>query len=261
VLTIGYLILEADGVELTTASGRVVPAEVVAYDYASGAGLVRAAAPLDASPLKLGDSATVAEADGVIVAASGGEEAVRPALVVSRRDYAGYWEYILEDAIFTAPPHPGFAGAALLGGGGELLGLGYLAVRDSVEGRPVPGNMFVPVNRLKPILGELLAEGRSSGPPQPWLGLFAEVFESQIFVMRVASGGPAEAAGLATGDLILGVGDTPVHSLFEFYREVWALGPPGVEVPLIVMNESGISQRRVRSGDRYRWLMSHPARE
>ena len=259
IVTIGYLILEADAVEIVVAESPV-PAEVVAYDYTTGLGLVRATGPLGVAPLKLGDSDALSESDGVIVAAFGGLAGAQPGLIVSRRDFAGYWEYILEGAIFTAPPHPGFAGAALLGGRGELLGIGYLVVGDAIEGRPLPGNMFVPVNRLKPILGELLTDGRSAGPPRPWLGLFAQAYESRVFVVRVASDGPAEAAGIASGDLILGVGDTPVRSLFEFYRAVWALGTPGVEVPLVVLNETGIAQRRVRSGDRYDWLISHPGR-
>lgn len=252
ILTIGSLILEANEVEVGV-KGNVVPAEVVAYDYRTGFGLVRAKTPLDASPLRFGQSTGLGERTPVMVASFGGESGLQPALIVSRRDFAGYWEYVLEDAIFTSPPHPNFSGAALLSLEGKLLGVGYLIVNDAIENGPVPGNLFIPIDRLKPILGELLFNGRSEGD-QPWLGLFAQEVRSSIVVTSVVEEGPAEHAGIQTGDVVMGVGDTPVASLIDLFRLVWSYGEPGVDVPLVVYRKDGMVRITVKSGNRYEWF-------
>ncbi len=254
VLTIGYIILEAERAELVLPSGDIVPAEVVAYDYDSGFGLLKALAPLGIEPVGLGASGRLAEEDQVLVASFGGPAATSAAYVVSRRDFAGYWEYLLPGAIFTAPPHRAFGGAALFGGDGRLLGIGSLAVGDAVEGAGLPGNMFVPIDALKPILGELLENGRRGGPARPWLGLYTEELRGRLFVNRVAPEGPAAAAGLEEQDIVLGVAGKPVASQADFYRKVWALGAAGVEVPLTVLRGNQVAEIAVASGDRYDYL-------
>ena len=254
VLTIGYLILEAERAELVLPGGREVPAEVLAYDYDSGFGLLQALAPLGIEPVAFGESAGLGEDSRVLVASFAGPEAATPAYVVSRRDFAGYWEYLLPDAIFTAPPHRFFGGAALFGPDGRLLGIGSLMVGDAAEDRALPGNMSVPIDALKPILGEMLAHGRAARPARPWLGLITEELRGRLFVTRVAPGGPAAAAGLAADDIVLGVADKPVASPADFYRKVWALGDAGVEVPLTVLRGAEVARIPVASGDRYDYL-------
>lgn len=254
VLTIGYIILEAERAELVLPSGDTVPAEVVAYDYDSGFGLLKALAPLDIEPVGLGASAGLAEEDRVLIASFGGPAATSAAFVASRRDFAGYWEYLLPDAIFTVPPHRAFGGAALFGEDGRLLGIGSLAVGDAVEGAGLPGNMFVPIDALKPILGELLETGRRGGPARPWLGLYTEELRGRLFVSRVAPEGPAAAAGLEEQDILLAVAGKPIASQADFYRKVWALGAAGVEVPLTVLRGTQVAEITVASGDRYDYL-------
>jgi len=258
VLTIGYLILEAARVDLAVASAETVPAEVVAYDHATGFGLVRALEPLEVNPMRLGVSAELVEGTPVLAAAPGGPTAVRPAIVVSRRELAGYWEYLLEDAIFTAPPHPQFAGAALIGPEGTLLGIGSLLVGDARPGAEVRGNMFVPIDALKPILGELLVAGRGPGPPRPWLGVYTEEVGGRLVVRRVADEGPAAAAGIERGDVIAALADEPIASQADFYRRLWARGEAGVEVPLTVQRGEQSLELTVVSGDRYQWLRLTP---
>ena len=261
VLTIGYLIMEAESTEIVLPGDRRIPAEVVAYDYDSGFGLLRALASLDLDPVELGDSSALTADSQTLVASFGYAQDLTPALVASRRDFAGYWEYLLPNAIFTAPPHQGFGGAALLGPDGRLLGIGSLFVGDAAAAKdqPLAGNMFVPINALKPIMADLLSHGRRSGPGHPWLGVFTQELRGRLFVDRVSPEGPAAAAGLAVGDIIVNVGDAPVAGMADFYRKIWALGEPGVTVPLTVLKADGLSQVEIKSGDRYDYLKLNPS--
>jgi S1-C subfamily serine protease len=261
VLTIGYLIMEAGITDVVDAGGRTIPADIVAYDYESGFGLLRTLQPLTVGPLEFGESASLKPADQVLVVSrASGEVAATPALVAGRREFAGYWEYLLADAIFTAPVHESFGGAALIDRQGRLLGIGSLMVGDAAgEGTGLPGNMFVPIDALKPILDELLAEGRRRQPSHPWLGLSAQERSDGIHVASVARDGPAQRAGLREGDLIVGIAGQPAAGLADFYRRVWALGPAGVDVPLSVQHRSGsLEEVRVQSADRYDWLRLNP---
>ena len=259
VLTIGYLILEATSAAIVTQAGETVPAAIVAYDYDSGFGLLRALKPLGIEPLRLGDSSLLEEGDPVLVVGHEGRQAAIAARVASRRTFAGYWEYLLEDAIFTVPPHPSFGGAALIGRNGRLLGIGSLYVNDALPGAvPVPGNMFVPISLLQPVFADLLEHGRPSTPSHPWLGVYTSEAHGRVFVTRTASGGPAEQAGLKTGDIIMGVGGKPVKTMAEFFRKVWAAGDAGAEVTIDLLPAGAksleLKQIRVRSRDRYDWL-------
>ena len=216
IVTIGYLVMEASEVSVTI-GGRRVPASVVAYDYDTGFGLLRALAPPGVRPLELGSSAALEEREPVLAAGFGGPDGAVGALVVSKRRFAGYWEYMLDEAIFTAPPHPVFGGAALIDRGGRLVGVGSLVVPDAVEGAQLPGNMFVPIDLLKPILADLLASGKADRARRPWLGVWSQESFGRVLISRVFEAGPAAAAGLAAGDLVLAVAGEPVTSLAAFY--------------------------------------------
>ena len=259
VLTIGYLILEADSVEVVTSRGRTIPATVAAYDHATGFGLLRPVAPLDVKPIRLGASGRVEQLDRVMIAAGGGEEGVSVATVVSRRPSAGYWEYLIEGAIFTSPPRPDHSGAALINRSGELVGIGSLFVMDAMTpGERLPGNMFVPIDLLKPILDELVATGRQKAGRRPWLGLSSLEDDGRIKVLRVTEGGPADAAGIGAGDIILSLGGQKVEKLDEFYKRLWSAGAPGVEVTLKVLHGGDIRDVRVRSIDRFDFIRKKP---
>jgi len=255
VLTIGYLILESMGAEITLATGQSVQARFVAYDHETGFGLLRAAKPLGVKPLPLGDSSKLKERDQVLVANFGGPTTATAAFVVARRDFAGYWEYLLENAIFTSPPNMNFGGAALVGPKGELMGIGSLIVPNATDpDKAFPGNMFIPIDALKPIFGDLLARGRSAIGPRPWLGLYAEEHLGRLFVVRVPPGGPAAAAGLRPGDIVLTVGGKTITGLADFYRKTWALGKAGITVPLTILRDNAPNEVGVKSMDRYDWL-------
>lgn len=255
VLTIGYLIMEARTVSIIDAEGKEIPAKVVAYDWDSGFGLLRALAPLGVKPIRLGSAKSLKRKDPVLVAGHGGLEAAKAAFVMSRREFSGYWEYLLEDAIFTAPIYPNFGGAALIGADGRLLGIGSLAVNDAPgEGTILPGNMFVPIDVLRPVMADLLERGRPSGPQKPWLGIYTNEEQGRLFVTRVASGGPAEKAGIQPGDIILKVKDQRVTGQADLYRKIWAQGEAGVDVPLTILAGSTIREMAVHSINRYNWL-------
>ncbi len=258
VLTIGYLILEADQVEVTDSSGRSLPAAVVAYDHATGFGLLRPIAPLAGRPVPLGDASRVEPLDRLLVVAAG-EGGASVATVVSRRPFAGYWEYLIDGAIFTVPARADHSGAALLNGEGELVGIGSLLVMDAMTpGTRLPGNMFVPVDLVKPVLAELIATGRQRAGRRPWLGVSTMEDDGRLRVLRVSEDGPAERAGLRSGDIILGVAGEKVHDLPGFYRALWAAGEPGVEVPLVVLQGSELRELRVRSVDRLDFVRHKP---
>lgn len=259
VLTIGYLIMEAAAAAVTDKTGTLVPATLVAYDHGTGFGLLKATQPLGIKPVKLGDSAALEKGAPVIVVSKGGPIPVMPARVASRREFAGYWEYLLEDAIFTVPPHPQFGGAALIDPSGRLVGVGSLIVQDAVVAdEPVPGNMFVPIDALKPIFDELVEHGRTLAPPHPWLGVYTEENNGRVFVTRVAAGGPAEDAGIKPGDIIMGVGGRRVTGMADFYRKVWSQGDAGTEIPVDVLpigtGSLDIKSIAVQSEDRHDWL-------
>jgi S1-C subfamily serine protease len=251
VLTIGYLMVEAHAVEVTTNDGHVVTAGVVGYDHETGFGLLRASAPLKVRPMGLGRSADIKEGDPVLVASAGGTDMVGAAHVAAKREFAGSWEYLLEEAIFTAPPHPVWSGAALINREGKLVGVGSLIVGDATgKGQAGPGNMFVPIDKLAPILADLISEGRAQGPPRPWLGLTTEEVGGRLLVSRVAAGGPAEKAGIKRGDVVVGVSGQTAKTLAEFYRMVWAKGGAGATVPLDVLQNNAKRRIDVPSADR-----------
>lgn len=259
ILTIGYLIVEASEVEVSGTDAEPVPARIVAYDHETGFGLLRAAHPLGVAPIPLGASSDVQRRQPMMVVSRAGELDAAGVYVVDRRDFAGYWEYLLEDAIFTSPPHGQFGGAALLDRQGRLVGIGSLLVNDAaVHERPIPGNMFVPVDQLKPIMADLLTRGRRADPGRPWLGLTLEEHQGRVFVRRVSPDGPAAAAGLAPSDLILGIDGVAVNGLADFYRKLWGRGDAGIEVPLDVLQGMAISPLVVKSSDRYRHLRLNP---
>jgi serine protease Do len=251
VLTIGYLMVEAYAAEVITNDGRTVPATVVGYDHESGFGLLRATEPLKLKPIPLGKSADVKERDVVVIASFGGADMVAPAYLVAKREFAGNWEYMLDEALFTSPPHPAWSGAALISREGKLIGVGSLIVGDATGStEKTPGNMFVPIDRLAPILGDLLSDGRISGPGRPWLGLNADELRGRLFVSRVTPGGPAEKAGVRRGDVIVGVNGDPPKSLADFYRKIWARGGAGAEVPLDVLQDNAVRRVTVQSINR-----------
>lgn len=260
VVTIGYLILEASEVTVTGADGDAVPATILAYDHESGFGLIRANQSLGVSPISLGNSSTLRPMQPLLVVSHAGEFDATGVYLVDRREFAGYWEYLLEDALFTSPPHAQFGGAALIDQEGRLVGIGSLFVNDAGrQPRTVPGNMFVPIDGLKPIMGDLLSRGRRAEPGRPWLGLTMEEHRGRVFVTRVAPDGPGEAAGIQPNDVILGIDGVAVGGLGDLYRKLWSRGDAGVAVPLDVLQGLEVKPVTVESADRYRYLRLNPS--
>jgi len=250
ILTIGYLIVEADNVSVTDSRGRTFAAQVVAYDHVTGLGLVRTIAAIDAKPVPLGDSAKLADHEPVMIAGAG-DDGVAFAYVVSKRAFSGSWEYALDQAIYTSPPTLNWSGAALIDRDGKLLGVGSLIVREANEDEPkVPGNMFVPINLLKPILPDLVKAGHRRGPPRPWMGVATDELQGRLVVSRVSPEGPADLAGLAAGDVILAVGNEDVSTQADFYRKVWNRGGAGTVIPLKLLQGVEVREVRVKSIDR-----------
>jgi serine protease Do len=251
VLTIGYLMVEAHAAELTTNDGRTVPADIVGYDHETGFGLLRAIAPLKVRPLQMGSAGNLAQGEPALVAAAGGRALASPVEIASRRTFAGSWEYLVDRAIFTAPPHPAWSGAALLDRTGRLVGVGSLIVGDATGGSDkTPGNMFVPIDLLRPILGELMADGRSQGAPKPWLGMSTEESDGKLLVTNVTPQGPAAAAGIARGDVVVGVDGKSASGLADLYRKVWSRGSAGTSIPLDIKRDDAEKRVDIKSMNR-----------
>jgi S1-C subfamily serine protease len=255
VATIGYLITEAETVWLTSHDGRAVPGHALAYDQETGFGLVQALGRLDLPALELGDSDQLKAGDRVVFAAGGGRKHAIETRVIGRQEFAGYWEYVLEDAIFTAPAHPFWGGGGLIADNGKLMGVGSLILQQGDgKGRRVDMNMAAPIRRLAEILDDLLTYGKVNRPARPWLGMYATENDETIVIGGLAPKGPAEQAGLRAGDAVVAVGDEEVADLAGLWRRVWACGSAGAEVPLLIERDHNRFSVRVRSADRASFL-------
>ena len=254
IVTIGYLVTEASEVWITLADGRTIRGDVLGFDQETGLGLIQALARIDLPALPLGDSADAVPGLRVVAAGAGGRDHAVAARVVARQEFAGYWEYLVDDAIFTAPAHPYWGGTALVGPEGTLLGVGSLQLEQAGEdGEGVPLNMFVPTDLLKPVLNDLLTIGQPNRPPRPWLGLYATEVDNRVVIAGVSGKGPSGTL-LKQGDVVLSVGGAKVSGLAALFRKVWSLGKAGVEVPMTVYRDGRPLDVTIRSGDRNRFL-------
>jgi S1-C subfamily serine protease len=255
VLTVGYLITEADQIWITLNDGRSVPGHVLGYDQETGFGLVQALAKIDVPALEIGESATATVGEPVVVGGAGGRQRSVAANIVAKQEFAGYWEYVLDEAIFTSPSHPNWGGTALIGPAGDLIGIGSLQLQQAAEkGRTENINMIVPIDLLKPVVDDLLKFGRRNVPPRPWLGLYATEVENRLVIVGLADRGPAKKADLRTGDIVLSVGGTQVDDLATFFRRIWAQGEAGVEVPITIYRDGETMEMRVKSSERNKFL-------
>lgn len=249
VLTMGYLITEAEEVTLTRNDGVRIPAHVLGVDSVTGFGLVQALDPLGLPAIPLGDSRELPAGSEVIVAGGGGRAHAVAGQVLARMPFAGYWEYLLEDAIFAGPAHPHWSGAALIGPAGELVGVGSLSLQSQTRQGPQPINMFVPIELLPPILDDL-ARGKPRDPPRPWLGVLAQELGPNVVVVGVSPKGPAARAELRAGDIILAVDGVRVSTLTDFYTRLWAQGPAGATIPLRIKRDGDVFEVEIKSRDR-----------
>jgi S1-C subfamily serine protease len=255
VLTIGYLVTEAENIWIALSDGRSVPGHVLGYDQESGFGLVQALAKLDVPTLSIGDSAAASLGERVVIGGFGGRQRSVAARIVAKQEFAGYWEYVLDEAIFTAPSHPNWGGTALINPAGDLIGIGSLQLQHAGErGQTQNINMMVPIDLLKPIVEDLLKFGRRNAPPRPWLGLYATEVEDRLVIVGLAERGPAKQAELHVGDIVLSVAGKDVRDLASFFRRIWALGQAGVEVPMAVYRDGETLQMRIKSSERSRFL-------
>src|SRR5262252_2730714 len=245
VLTIGYLITEADQIWLTFSDGRIAPGHVLGYDQETGFGLLQALERLDVPSLSLGQSSEAVVGEPVVVAGAGGRHHSVAARIAARQEFAGYWEYLLDEAIFTAPAHPNWGGTAAIGPQGDLLGIGSLQLEQPREQGAEHLNMIVPIDLLKPILDDLLTLGTRNRPPRPWLGLYATEVNDKVVVVGLSSRGPARKADLRTGDIVLAVGGTKVSDLASLFRRIWSLGNAGVEVPMTIYRDGRTMEMKV----------------
>jgi S1-C subfamily serine protease len=254
VLTIGYLITEAETVWLHLGDGRVVQGHALGFDQETGFGLVQPLGPIDLDPLPLGPSSAAQIDNRVVVGGVGGRTRSLAGRIAAKQEYAGYWEYALEEAIFTYPAHPHWGGAGLISASGELIGIGSLQLERPRDGKNEHFNMMVPIDLLKPVLDDLRKFGRVNKPPRPWLGVYSTEVDDRVVIAGVAPKGPAARAEIRPGDLILAVRGEKVSSQMEFYRKFWALGPAGVDVPLTLYREGDRFDVSVTSSDRAKFL-------
>jgi len=254
VLTIGYLITEAQTVWLHVGDGRVVEGHALGFDQETGFGLVQALGKVDLTPLSIGKSSEAQAGERIVVGGAGGRTRSLAGHIAARQEFAGYWEYLIDDAIFTLPAHPNWGGTALVSHKGELIGIGSLQLERERDGRNEHLNMVVPIDLLSPILNDLRRFGRVDKPLRPWLGIYSTEIEDKVVIVGIAPKGPAARAELKTGDVILAVAGENISSLAGLYRKVWSLGQAGVEVPMTLYREGVTFDVRVNSSDRAKFL-------
>jgi S1-C subfamily serine protease len=254
VLTMGYLITEASAIWLTTNKGVAVAGYPLAYDQSTGFGMIQPLGRLGVPALERGSIASCSEGDEVVVAGHGGLPHTLKAKIISKREFAGYWEYVIDEAVFTAPAHPQWGGSALLGPDGKLLGVGSLLVQEKMGSNTVQGNMVVPIDLVEPIFEDMLKLGRPASPPRPWLGLYASEVDGRLMVAGLSDNGPAQQASIQDGDQLLEVAGKAVSGLADFFRKVWQTGPAGTSVPLTISREGVIAHVQVQSADRQDFL-------
>lgn len=254
VLTIGYLIIEAQTVWIHLGNDRVIEGHVVGIDHESGLGLVQTLQPINIAPLKLGDSDAAHVGDDVVLAGVGGRASSIAGRITHRHEFAGYWEYLLDNAIFTSPPHPNWGGTGLISAKGELIGIGSLQIEREEAGVTSLINMSVPINLLKPALDDLRKYGQVNHPARPWLGMYATQIDDRIVLVGIAPRGPAARAEIRTGDIVLGVNRKQVLSIADLYRQIWALGPAGIDVPLTLHRGADTFDVILKSSDRSKFL-------
>ena len=256
ILTIGYLMLEAQTIQIVTQDNKTLPAKAVAYDLATGFGLIKPLLPLNGvQPVALGSHNALAPGEPLMAAtgaqATGEEADVSMTQMVSKRAFSGYWEYHIDSAVFTSPPIGNHSGAALFNQRGELIGIGSLFVSDAMGGnRRLPGNMFVPVDLLKPILSEMQQTGSTKFSHRPWVGLTSTEQGGRVQIVRVNKDGPAEAAGLEAGDFVLAVDGTKVATLEAFYKKLWEHAQPDDEITLTVLQGADVRTIKLKAVDR-----------
>ena len=253
-LTIGYLITEAETVWLHLGDGHVVQGHALGFDQETGFGLVQALGKIDLPPLPIGSSNAVEVGERVVVGGAGGRTRSLAGRIAAKQEFAGYWEYVLDQAIFTHPAHPNWGGTALISSAGKLIGIGSLQLERAREGKNEHLNMVVPIDLLNPVLDDLRKFGRVNRPARPWLGVYSTEIEDKIVVVGIAPKGPAARAEIKTGDVVVAVKGERVSTLAEFYRNVWALGRAGVEVPLTLYREGVTFDVRLNSSDRAKFL-------
>jgi S1-C subfamily serine protease len=250
IVTIGYVIHEAERLWITSSDGMAVPGFAVGYDFDSGLGLVKPSMPLRGPIMPLGSAAALKVGDDVFVCSSRSKD-VLDAQVVAKEEFAGRWEYVIDEAIFTAPHHDSWSGAALINASGELCGIGSLVIQGfEVRDRSMTVNMFVPIDLIKPIIEEVCEHGQKLAPPRPWLGVLVQDDHEKLLVVGVYPNCPAHKAGLRAGDVILRIDNAPVDGLAQMFRQIWSLGSAGVEIPMSILRDSKEIKKIVRSGDR-----------
>lgn len=253
-LTIGYLVVEAESVWLVDADGAAIEGHVLGADSETGFGLVQMLGRPSNKPLPIGTATDLKLGDKAILAGYGGCSQAVDVEIAGRREFAGYWEYLLDNAIFTSPPHPFWGGAALIGADGSLKGIASLFVQegahDGDEDNAREGNMVVPIDLLHGIKDDLLNHGQRMTPPRPWLGMFSAESAGKVVIAGLWSGGPAEEAGLEPGDLVLEVGGAPVTCMASMYKSIWALGPAGVTVQITIYRDKRIIEIEIESASR-----------
>lgn len=255
VLTVGYLITEAETIWLVPHDGRAVAGHALAYDQETGFGLVLALGKLGVTGLELGKSSALRVGEQLVMAAGGGLARAMETRLAARQEFAGYWEYLLDEALFTAPAHPFWSGAAVIGPDGKLVGIGSLILQQG-GGQRADMNMVVPIDLLQPIIGTMLSTGASGRKPRPWLGIFVMENDGGLVVGGLADGGPAERAGVQVGDQVLGIDDEEVSEIAALWRGLWSAGAPGAEIKLRVARNDAKLTIRIATADRNRSLRS-----
>jgi S1-C subfamily serine protease len=246
ILTVNYVVMGGQTVQVSFLRGRRVRAEIVAQDFEIGLALLRIKRQgLTAATLRV--EGELERGEPVVAVASTGaqERRVAGGLVTYLGEFEAHWEYLLERGIVSNAANPGFGGGGLFTLTARLAGIVSLNLNELIR-----NSLSIPVEHYREHERELLRYGRVvSRPRRAWLGVFAHVVEEGIVVAAVVPEGPGDRGGLREGDLIVSLNAEKLESRRDLYVSLWRHGP-GEPLTFEVMRDSSLRRVLVTSGDR-----------
>jgi S1-C subfamily serine protease len=246
ILTVNYVVMGGETIQVTLARGRALRAEIVAQDFEVGLALLRVKRQgLPAAPVTASESLT--RGDPVFALGSTGprERRVAGGLVTYLGEFEAYWEYLLDRGIVSSAANPGFGGGPLFTLSGKMVGVVSLNLNEIAR-----SSLAIPVECYLRNQEEFVRFGRVvSRPQRAWLGVFAHVLEEGVVVAGLVPNGPGARSGIQEGDLIVSLDAREVPTRKDLYLSLWRHAP-GEKMTLEVMRDNQVRRLSVTAGDR-----------
>jgi S1-C subfamily serine protease len=238
IVTVNYMIMGAQDVIVTFASGEQVPGRVIARDFTTSLGLVKIGGTR-LPHLDVVSSQTAALGQDIFMISSMGAEkrCADTGIITYLGPFDAAWEFVLERCVCVTASalNIGLSGGPIVNSRGQLLAVSYLNFGDLV--RPIlgiPGECFLSGR------DELVRHGhRVSTPPRLWLGLLSYTLRDHVVIAGVMPGSPGEKAGIRQGDLVLSADGLEIHERKALYDAI-NRHRPGEQMRLKIMRNNQV---------------------